>query len=609
MRLSANPAKPSQGGSRSWLQPPFRRIAAVVLPLAFGAILLATLLPAQPAPAGDVMFQAMKDELARAKAMSISNLEGPYFVEYIVDEEEAFTVAANLGALVSREHQRFRSPEIHVRVGDYKFDNTNFSGGGFGGGSRYDLERFPLEDSYPLLRRYFWLLTDSSYKSAVEAISRKRAALRNLQQGDQLNDFAHAEPVQSVRPLPRLAVDEEALANRVRSLSAIFVNYPEVRMSGVEFEASQGGFHMANTEGTEVREPESVTFLRARATAQASDGMSLRDSVTFHAHDAAHLPPDAELQRSINAMAENVVALAHAPMGEDYNGPILFEGIAGPQIFAEVLGRNLTMTRSPAGGGGRGGAVQPSEFEGRVGARVLPESFDVVDDPAQTEWRGRALFASYKIDREGVPAKPLRLVDKGVLKNYLLTRQPVRGYEGSNGRARLPGGFSGSGATISNLFVSTNEYMPVGELKKKLLDLIKARNKPYGIIVRKMDFPSSASLAEARSLMTGQQGGRPVSVPLLVYKLFPDGHEELVRGLRFRGFNGKSLKDILAAGDDSNVFDYMENGAPFAIIGGGRFTTEACVVAPSILIDDLELHPTEEEKPNLPIVSPPEMTK
>jgi len=142
-----------------------------------------------------------------------------------------------------------------------------------------------------------------------------------------------------------------------------------------------------------------------------------------------------------------------------------------------------------------------------------------------------------------------------------------------------------------------------------MMDLIKARNKPYGIVVRKMDFPSSASPSEARGLMSGQQGGRPVSMPILVYKLFTDGHEELVRGMRFRGFNARSLKDILASGDDNNVFEYMENGAPFAIIGGGGFTTEACVIAPSILVDDLELHPIEEESPKLPIVSAPEMTR
>ena len=139
------------------------------------------------------------------------------------------------------------------------------------------------------------------------------------------------------------------------------------------------------------------------------------------------------------------------------------------------------------------------------------------------------------------------------------------------------------------------------------IELCRARNKPYGVIVRKMDFPSTAGMDEVRRLMGGQQGGRPVSMPILVYKVDLEGHEELVRGMRFRGFNVRSLKDILAAGDDSAAFEYMDNGAPFALVGGGGFTTEACVVAPSVLIDDLELHPVEEELPKLPVVSPPDM--
>ena len=113
-----------------------------------------------------------------------------------------------------------------MRVGDYKFDNANYAGGGFGAGRATIWSGFPLEDSYPLLRRYFWLMTDSAYKSAVEAISRKRAAMRNMQQNEQLNDFAHAEPVKSVRPIKRLAIDEEQWAGRVRTLSAIFAQYP-----------------------------------------------------------------------------------------------------------------------------------------------------------------------------------------------------------------------------------------------------------------------------------------------------------------------------------------------------------------------------------------------
>jgi len=571
-----------------------------------GAVLM---LSAQ-APAPDPLLQAMRDEIDRAKKLTLSSLEPPYFVQMGIDESETFNVSAMLGGLLSKRSDHFRSSDVRVRVGDYSFDNTNYAGGGFGLGSRYDLGRFPLENSYPVLRRYLWLEADSAYKSAVETISRKRAALRNLTQSEKLNDFAKAEPIRVLHELRKLSLDEESWTNRVRSLSAIFAQYPAVKNSSVELEANAGGYLMANSEGTEVREPESAVVVRVRAAAQSDDGMTVRDAVTFHSLDAARMPTDAEMNRRVTALAQNVAALAHAPKGADYSGPVLFEGEAGAQVFAEVLGRNLALTRRPVMEGGRGGGFQISELDGRIGARVLPDTFDVVDDPTQKEWRGRPLFGSYDVDREGVAPKPLRVVEKGVLKGYLLTRQPVHGFEGSNGRARLPGSFGASTATVSNLFVSSSSPVPVSELKRKLIELIQARSKPYGIIVRRMDFPSTGTVDEARRLLAGSQGAaRPVSQPVLVYKVFPDGHEELVRGLRFRGLNARSLKDILAAGDDAAAFEYMDSAAPFALVGASSFTTEACVIAPSILIDDLEMHPAEDELPRLPVVPPPDITK
>jgi predicted Zn-dependent protease len=560
-----------------------------------------------PAEQKDVVIQALRDELERSRKITLNNIAAPYFISYAIDEGDHFTVTASLGGVLTRRRDRAREPRVQVRVGDYKFDNTNFAGVGFG--TRYDLGRLPLDDSYPLLRRYFWLFTDSAYKGAVEGISRKQAALRNITQSEQLNDMAKAEPVRSIRPFKPLAIDEEGWTKRVRALSAVFAKYPEVRGSLVEMETRAGGLVFVNSEGTEVREPEAMIMLRARAAAQAPDGMMMRDEVTFHALDASRMPGDAEIAQKITAMADNVVALAKAPKGEDYSGPVLFSGEASAQIFAEVLGRNLVLTRRPVADGGRGGGFAPSELEGRMGARVLPETFDVVDDPTQKEWRGRPLFGSYEVDREGVLAKPLKLVEKGVLKNYLLTRQPVRGFEGSNGRARLPGNFGASTPAMSNLFVNSSETVPVAELKTKLIELIKARGKAYGILVRKMDFPSTASLDEARRLLTGNQTGRPVSIPLSVFRVYPDGREELVRGLRFRGMGPRSLRDIVATGDDSTTLEFMDNGAVFALVGAANFATEVSVVAPSVLIDDLEMHPIEEELPKLPLVAPPELTR
>ncbi len=572
---------------------------------AMGAALAALASLAADAPAPDPVLAAMRDEIGRERKLTVSNLDAPYFIQYVIDQADVFSVSASLGGLLARRHDHLRLPEICVRVGDFKFDNTNFSGAV--GGTRYDLGRWPLDNSYPVLRRYLWLATDSAYKGAVETIARKRAALRNLTESNPTDDFSHAQPVEYIHELGRLAIDEDDWAARVRALSAIFADYPGVLDSRVDLEAGAGGYYVVNSEGTVVRAPENATFLRARAVSQAADGMMLHDAVTFLAFDPAHLPGDAAMNGAFRAMAQNLEALAKAPKGEDYSGPVLFEGEAGAQIFAEVLGHNLALPRKPEGA--RAG-FSSSELEGRLGARVLPESFDVVDDPTQQEWRGRPLFGAYDVDREGVRAQPLTLVEKGILKGFLLTRQPVHGFSASNGHARLPGRFGAATAGVGNLFVSSSESMPAAGLKKKLIELVQARGLAYGLVVRKMDYPSTASIDELRRLFaTAENAAHPLSSPALVYKVYPDGHEELVRGLRFRGLNVRSLKDIVVAGDDSNVFDYLDNGVPLALVGAGSYTTESCVVAPSIIIDDLELHPVEEELPKLPVVPPPEMAR
>src|SRR5207253_1742786 len=94
----------------------------------------------------------------------------------------------------------------------------------------------------------------------------------NIQQAEQLNDFAHAQPVHSVRAIKRLAIDEDQWAGRVRDLSALFTKYPDVKTSSVDFDVSEGGFHLVNSEGSEVREPESVADGRRRARRRRDAG-------------------------------------------------------------------------------------------------------------------------------------------------------------------------------------------------------------------------------------------------------------------------------------------------------------------------------------------------
>jgi hypothetical protein len=572
------------------------------------AALLSLSLPLLGADSSDLVLKAMRDELAHSRGLDAVNLEKPYFFSYTIEQGEGFAISARLGGLLASADTRFRYPRVQVRVGDYQFDNTNYAGGA-GVGSRYDIDPFPLEDLYPVLRRYLWLATDQYYKAAVDSLARKRAALNNAAARDPVADFARAQPVQVIDEISGDKVDRETWLARVRALSAIFVDFPLVDASNIELQAVKNVRYLVNSEGTEIRTGADVLFVRVRAVGQAPDGMHVRDSQSIHVLGFSHVPAEAELAREVHRVAENVSALSRAPTGDTYNGPVLFEGVAAAQLFAELLGKNLVLTRKPVNEPGRPNVALMSELEGRQGARVLPEWMDVVDDPTLKEWQGRRLFGNYHLDYEGVIPKPLTMVEKGVLKNFLLTRQPVAGFSGSNGRARLPGAHGASMAAISNMIVTAAPSARVKDLKKQLIDICQARSQPYGILVRKLDFPSSAPIDDLRRLMAANardgNGGHPVSSPVLIYKVYKDGKEELIRGVRFRELNVRSLRDIRAAGTDANAFDYLENGLPLAVMGAASYSAETSVIAPSVLVDDLAVRKLDDELPKLPIVPSP----
>jgi predicted Zn-dependent protease len=556
--------------------------------------------------ADDPILRAMRDELARSRTLRMEGIEDkPYYIEYSLDDTLTVAASASLGGTISVSQSAFRLPGVQVRVGDYGFDNTNYIGTGRYGGSNFDLG-FPLDDSYPVFRHSLWLATDHAFKSAVEVIGGKRAALKNVSGGEQLPDFSKIEPAKILLDGARKPVDKDLWVSRIRELSAVFLKYPEIRSSEADFEAVQDNYYLVNSEGAEVRAPDRMMVLRVKASTQAADGMDLHDAVAFESLDFERMPTEVEMRRKTVETAETLAALTRAPVGEEYTGPVLFEGQAAAQLFAELLGKRLTVSRQPVADPGRPVNSLNGEFEGRLGARILPSFIDVVDDPAQTEWRGRPLFGHYVVDLEGVAPKPLALVEKGILKSFLLTRQPVKGSAGSNGRARFPGAYGARSAGFGNLFVRTSEPEPETELKKKLIDLAKQRNKPYGVVVRKMDFPSSASGDEIRRLRAGMsQSGdlqRPVSIPALVYRVYPDGREELVRGLRFHDLTAKALKDIVAASDETAQFDFLDSTPR-----SGSFIAESSVVAPSVLFDELELQRTEREFPKLPVAPPPSL--
>jgi hypothetical protein len=556
----------------------------------------------------DPILKAMRDEMDRSRQLRVvSGQDVPYFFSYDLTDSENFHVTATLGSAVNVNRQHVRFPSVEVRVGDYNFDNTGHIFSGLYSGSRYD-GSWPLDDNYQNLREGFWLATDHTYKAALESLGRKRASLKNTASPpDPLPDYSKADPVVSLPKVAHRKIDDVAWTARVAKLSSVFKSYPEVLTSSVDLEVIDGITDLINSEGTAIRYADKVNWLQVRADSQAPDGMLLRDALSIQTLDVDKFASDADLEKSLRELGDHVRDLLKAPVGSSFTGPTLFEPQAAAQLLAQVVGDNLRVPRKPLSDPGRNVNFTPSEFETRIGARVLPDWMDVTDDPTQSTFDGKPLMGYYLFDLEGVAPKPVNAIEKGTLKAFLTTRQPIKGFPVSNGHARLAGAYGASAAAIGNLFVKASESTPLADLKKRLVDMVKERNLPYGMLVRKLDYPFSGGAGDLQSLrQAGQQSGaRAVSPPLLVYRVYPDGREELVRGLRFRGLSSRTLRDILAASKETTLFSYINNGAPLAMMNQGGYISATSVVSPGLLFDEIEFETPQEQLSKPALVPPP----
>ena len=565
---------------------PALRPGGLTLALAGLALLPAPARAAAPGDAQDPVMRAMRDELARSMAqLQLENLEKPYFISYRVRDARNQSVAAQFGSALGRGENRSRAVTIEVRVGSPAFDNTNFQPAGFGGSGNV-VAGLATDDDYDVLRRQLWLVTDRAYKQAVELLSKKRAALQNKTRTEVLPDFSPQPPatITDLRPGPPIDLDQaEAL---VCELSAVFRNTPAIATSSVGLNATEELTRYVNSEGSSFARSAFQVRLSAAASTQAADGYPLDDFYQTFARTWAELPHKTALLDAVRDLGRRLSAAREAALLDQYNGPVLFEGQAAAEIFSQVFapllsGRPRPVIESTGGRGGRGGfpgAPTPPDnpFLDKLGARVLPDIFTVVDNATLTELNGAPLFGDARVDDEGVPTRSVTLVEKGRLKSLLVSRAPIRGV------ARSTGSLQGSTPLPSNVIVSAADGLDPAALKTELLKLVEQRGKEYGIIVRRLANPQFGSGSPSA------RAGTRAEPALLAVKVLPDGREEPLRNIEVAGMDAPTFKDILVAGRE-----------PF--INTVAFRGVICSFAvPSLLFEDVTL-----KKPTGEIGRPP----
>jgi len=574
-------------------------------------------------PGSDVLMKACEEELARSMTLHMADLGKPYFMQFNVDDNLTYRIAAAHGALVSSDRNRRRVFSSDVRAGDYKLDNTNFAGGGGGrpgggrrgGGGRAPAARggaapLPVDDSPLAIREAIWAVVDVDYKQAAETLARKRAYMKERNVTDRPDDFTKLPAVTEIGAPASLVFDRAAWEQNVQQLSSQFKRFPRIQDSGVQLVVRLSNAYILNSEGTRLRKPETSVVLSMTASGQAEDGMQLSDRLTYVGLTPADLPPMEKVAADIETMVANLTAAMDAPVLDDYSGPVLIDGRAAPQAFRSLL-VNGVVGRSEPVGMQRRAMAGAEALERQFGQRILPKTFQVFDDPTMKTIGETSVAGHYLFDDEGVAARRVDIVVNGVLKDLCMSRTPNKKLTGSNGHGRRGGGGASPRPEIGCLVIEDNKGLSDAELKEALIEAAKDAGLAYGIRVTALE-GTGGGRAEmlARMVRRGRGGGGgefggggfarggQLGDPILAYKVFvDDGHEEPVRGCEFGDVNMKALKKIIAAGKTPNVLNSE---------AGGMGTT---IVAPAVLFEELDLTPIEQENDTRPLLNPPAARK
>jgi hypothetical protein len=140
-----------------------------------------------------------------------------------------------------------------------------------------------------------------------------------------------------------------------------------------------------------------------------------------------------------------------------------------------------------------------------------------------------------------------------------------------------------------NLVVETERSVTKDELRQALLAEVKRQNKPYGMLFTDISggFTNTSRLGSQSFEVT----------PVMAYRIYPDGREELVRGVDIVGTPLTALGSILSAARPMETFNGM--------CGAESGWVPVSATAPSLLLRSLEVERSFNPSDRGPVLDPP----
>jgi predicted Zn-dependent protease len=531
----------------------------------------------------------LRDELQRNIDVLKKQPVPAYFAAYTLHDTRTTQIHASFGAVDRSDEGRQRYATVEVRVGDYELDNTHpIRGDARAMSPRLVQVSLPLTDDEKPIRLALWRATDRSYKQASEALTRVRTNVAaKVQDENPAADFSREDKQQHIGAPASFSIDTQAWEARLRRVSAVFSEDPLVLRSQVSLSVEADNRYYVNSEGSQIVTGGVGSRIFIQGVTKAEDGMELPLYTSYFATSPDGLPDEPQLVAEARAMIKLLARLRNAPIVDPFSGPAILSGRAAGVFFHEIFGHRVEGNRQRNADDGQ-------TFTSRVGQPVLPGFLSVSFDPTVKKVGDIELMGHYVYDDQGVKGQRVTVVDRGILKSFLLDRAPLKNFAKSNGHGRAEAGFLPV-SRQSNLMVDSTKSVSRAQLMDQLREEAFRQGRPFGLLFDNI---------EGGFTTTGRGSANSFNVlPNVVYRIYTDRRREpeLVRGVDLIGTPLAAFGKILATDDQIDVF----NGVCGAESGGVPVSASS----PALLVSEVEVQKKMQSQETLPILPAPPVSR
>ena len=491
-----------------------------------------------------------------------------YYIAYRVDNIKNFQVSAQFGTLTNSTDNESRILTISLRVGTPELDNFHKlrDKSDYASFSRIQL---PTENNPDAIKNLIWKATNDAYQEAIGKFSKVKANVAvKVDEEDKAADFTMTTPVKYEEPALKndfLKFDTKEWEKRLKKYAAEFLKDEDIFYGGANISYEILRKYFVSSNGDNIVQNNTSANLSIQGIIKSKDGMEMPLYKSYFSYRPDKLPADNEIMKRTELLVKNLIALKNAPVADPFSGPALLSGEAAGVFFHEIFGHRVEGQRMKS-------EDDAQTFKKKVNELILPKALSVYCDPLQKTYNDIELNGYYQFDDEGAKAQKVSIVEDGILKNFLMSKSPIKGFPSSNGHGRAQAGLQPI-SRQSNLVIETSDAKSTKALREELIRLAKNQKAEYGYLFQEVTggFTTTGRFMPSAFNVT----------PTLVYKVFVDGRpDEIVRGVDLIGTPLSMFSQIDMAGGEKGVF----NGTCGAESGG--VPVSCC--SPTILVKNIE---------------------